>query len=101
MHSTIPMMALLILGLHSDAAFGQASAPLSQTPSESNASDSVLTRQTSVVVVPALVRSKAGAMVYTLQADDFVLTDDGVAQKLTLEQETGGEPLALVVVIEV
>jgi VWFA-related protein len=29
-----------------------------------------------------------------------VLTDDGVPQKLTLEQDTGGEPLALVVDIE-
>ena len=30
-----------------------------------------------------------------------MLTDDGIPQKLTLEQETGGEPLALVVAIEV
>jgi VWFA-related protein len=32
--------------------------------------------------------------------DDFALTDDGVPQKLTLEQDTGGEPLALVVVVQ-
>jgi VWFA-related protein len=62
---------------------------------------SVLTVQTSVVVVPTLVRTKAGAMVYTLQAEDFKLTDNGVQQALTLEHETGGEPLALVVVVEV
>ena len=30
-----------------------------------------------------------------------MVTDDGVAQKLTLEQDTGREPLALVVVVEV
>jgi VWFA-related protein len=59
-----------------------------------------LSRQTTLVVVPALVRDKAGKLVYALTADDFVLTDDGVPQKLTLEQDTGGEPLALVVVIE-
>jgi VWFA-related protein len=56
--------------------------------------------QTSNVLVPALVRDSAGNVVYTLPADDFVLTDDGVPQKLTLLQDTGGEPLALVIVIE-
>ncbi len=101
MHSTIPLMALSILGLHAHMGLGQVSPPVAQTPSASNAPDSVLTSQTSVVLVPALVRSKAGAMVYTLQAEDFRLTDDGVPQKLILEQETGGEPLALVVVVEV
>jgi VWFA-related protein len=63
--------------------------------------DSVLTTQTTVVVVPALVRTHTGALVYTLQADDFKLTDDGVPQTLTLEHETGGEPLALVVLVEI
>ena len=56
--------------------------------------------QTTDVLVPALVRDAAGKVVYTLQADDFVLTDDGVPQELTLLQDTGGEPLALVIVIE-
>jgi VWFA-related protein len=61
-----------------------------------------LTSQSALVVVPALVRdkSKAGQLVFTLTADDFQLTDDGIPQKLHLEQDTGGEPLALVVDIE-
>jgi hypothetical protein len=62
--------------------------------------DSSFAGQTSNVLVPALVRDAAGKVVYTLQADDFVLTDDGVPQELTLLQDTGGEPLALVIVIE-
>lgn len=61
----------------------------------------VFSTQTSVVIVPALVRTRAGEMVYTLNADDFVLTDNGVPQKLTLEQDTGAEPMALVVVVEI
>jgi VWFA-related protein len=60
-----------------------------------------LTAETSVVLVPALVRDRSGDPVFTLTADDFKLTDGGVPQKLTLEQDTGGEPLAMVVVIEV
>jgi hypothetical protein len=47
------------------------------------------------------VRTHAGALVFTLKNDDFVLTDDSVPQKVTLEEDTGGEPLALVVVVEV
>lgn len=62
---------------------------------------SVFTSQTTNVVVPALVKTADGKIVYTLEADDFVLTDDGVAQKLTLQHETGAEPLALVILIEV
>ena len=60
-----------------------------------------LRSQTNVVLVPALVRTTSGALVYTLNASDFALTDDGVPQTLTLERDSGGEPLALVVVVEV
>ncbi|QNI36404.1 VWA domain-containing protein [Edaphobacter albus] len=60
-----------------------------------------LSTRSTLVLVPALVRNKAGELVYTLSAEDFTLTDDGIPQKLTLEQDTGGEPLALVVILEV
>ena len=53
-----------------------------------------------LVLVPALVRDKSGGLIHMLSANDFVLTDDGVAQRLKLEEDTGGEPLALVVVME-
>lgn len=57
--------------------------------------------RTTVVLVPALVRTKTGELVYTLGADDFKLTDDGVPQSLTLGADSGAAPLALVVVVEV
>ncbi|HWZ00530.1 MAG TPA: VWA domain-containing protein [Edaphobacter sp.] len=62
---------------------------------------SLLSTRSTLVLAPALVRNKSGELVYTLAANDFLLTDDGVPQKLTLEQDTGGEALALVVVIEI
>jgi VWFA-related protein len=68
------------------------------TPGEQG---SIFTSQTTDVLVPTLVRDASGKIVYTLQAADFALTDDGVPQKLTLQHETGNEPLALVIVIEV
>ena len=61
---------------------------------------STLSARSTLVLVPALVRNKAHELIFTLKADDFVLTDDGVSQKLRLEEDTGGEPLALVVVLE-
>lgn len=70
------------------------------TQDTSSAQATTLTARSTLVLVPALVRNKAGELVYTLKANDFVLTDDGVLQKLTLEQDTGGEPLALVVDLE-
>jgi VWFA-related protein len=60
-----------------------------------------ISASSTLVLVPALVRDKAAQLVYTLNADDFTLTDDGIPQKLHLEEDTGGEPLAIVVVIEV
>jgi VWFA-related protein len=74
-----------------------AQAPVAPTPQTSTPT---LNANSTLVLVPALVRNKAGDLVFTLKADDFALTDDGVPQKLTLEQDTGGEPLALVVDIE-
>ena len=74
------------------AAFAQTQTPAEPTPT-------ISTRST-LVLVPALVRDKSGELVFTLKTDDFILTDDGIPQKLTLEQDTDGLPLALVVDIE-
>jgi VWFA-related protein len=75
-------------------------AAFAQTPLSSSSQSSALTMRSTLVVVPALVKNKAGELVFTLSAKDFVLTDDGIEQKLKLEEDTGGEPLALVVVVE-
>ena len=75
-------------------------AAVAQAPASPAAQNTVLSTHSTLIVVPALVRNKAGELVFTLAAKDFVLTDDGIEQKLTLEEDTGGEPLALVVVVE-
>jgi VWFA-related protein len=74
---------------------------LAQAPTPPASQAPVLNAHSTLVVVPALVRNKAGELVFSFTANDFVLTDDGVPQKLMLDEDTGGEPLALVVVIEV
>ena len=58
--------------------------------------------RSSLVVVPALVKTKSGQIVFTLKADDFIVKDDGIPQKLRLEEDTDSQPLAaLVIVVEV
>jgi VWFA-related protein len=72
-----------------------------QTPEPAlDAETTTITMRSTLVVVPALVKTKSGALVYTLKADDFVLTDDGVPQTLRLDEDTGEQPLALVICVE-
>ena len=54
---------------------------------------------TTLVVVPTLVQTQDKAAAFSLTADDFILTDDGVPQKVTLEEESS-RPLSLVVLIQ-
>ena len=53
-----------------------------------------------VVFVPALVKTKSGETVFSLTANDFILTDNGVPQTLRLETDADSQPLALVVIVE-
>ena len=59
-----------------------------------------LRTQTSLVLVPTLVRDAHNELVFGLEAKDFLLTDDGIPQPLRLEQDLTGQPLALVVVLQ-
>src|ERR1700730_8378451 len=54
---------------------------------------------TTLVVVPTLVQTAGKEPVFSLTAADFVLTDNGVPQKVTLEEETK-RPLSLVVLMQ-
>ena len=76
------------------------SASLLHAQPPASAPEPSLRTQSTLVLVPALVRNAAGTPVYTLKASDFRLTDDGVEQALTLDDNAGGEPLALVIAVE-
>ena len=54
---------------------------------------------TTLVVVPTLVQTANKETAPSLKAEDFVLTDNGVPQKVTLEEETK-RPLSLVVLMQ-
>ena len=66
---------------------------------QSDKDQSTLTVRSNLVEVPILVKTK-GEVVFQLTADDFLLTDNGVPQHLTLDQDTDSQALALAIVVE-
>jgi VWFA-related protein len=60
-----------------------------------------LRARTNLVVVPTLVESSSGEPVFNLTAKDFVVTDNGVEQKVRLDNETYKQPISIVVLLQV
>jgi len=59
-----------------------------------------LRMQSNVVLVPTLVQTKSGELVYLLKSPDFTVRDNGVQQKVHLDGDTSQQPIALVVAIQ-
>jgi VWFA-related protein len=70
-------------------------------PLPSSHSDATTLRVTAQeVLVPTLVEKRGGGIVYGLKPDDFVLEDNGVRQKIRVQEEMDTAPVALVVAVE-
>jgi VWFA-related protein len=52
------------------------------------------------VLVPTLVEKPHGGIIYGLKSEDFIVEDDGVPQKIRLQEEMDTAPVALVVAVE-
>lgn len=59
----------------------------------------VLSSTATLVLVPTLVQSSAGELVHTLEASNFRVTDNGVAQQVALERMER-QPIAMVVLMQ-
>lgn len=90
-------LGLILLAGYSLAPAANAQAGKQQPPEPSSP---VLRARSNVVLVPALVKTKSGEVVFSLTADDFILTDNGIPQAVKLEPDTDSEPLALAVIVE-
>lgn len=66
----------------------------------SSANQPTLRVTTQEVLVPTLVESHDGGILYGLKPDDFILEDNGVPQKIRVQEEMDTAPVALVVAIE-
>jgi len=86
------LSTVLLSGVAASAQSSEPSSASSQIPS--------LAVRSNLVLVPALVKTKAGEIVFSLTADDFILTDNGVPQSLRLEPDTDSQPLALAVIVQ-
>ena len=73
--------------------------PPATMPNES-ADHSTFQVTTTEVLVPTLVEKKDGSILYGLKPDDFVLEDNGVPQKIRVQEEMDTAPVALVVAVE-
>lgn len=89
---------------------GQSFASRASTSHTSSSRGSAFRQQTSppvvqsesnVVLVPTLVRTKAGDVVHGLSASDFIVDDDGIEQSVRLNDSPDFEPLSIVVALEV
>jgi VWFA-related protein len=55
---------------------------------------------TSVVIVPTLVEQANGQVLYGLKAKDFEVLDNGVPQKVQVDDDLDAQPVSLVVCVE-
>jgi VWFA-related protein len=55
---------------------------------------------TSVVIVPTLVEKSNGDVLYGLKPQDFSVLDDGIEQKLHVDDDLDAQPVSLVVCVE-
>jgi VWFA-related protein len=86
---------VLLPFLCSTVSQGQSNAPDVQTNPPPFRSEST------VVLVPTLVRTKSGEVVHGLTADDFIVEDNGVDQSVRLDNSVDIEPLSVVVTVEI
>jgi VWFA-related protein len=100
------LAALLLSGLAlSSSIFAQQLPPIEPPATPPAAAEQATPTATfrvnsNVVLVPTLVEQKNGDVVYTLGAKDFTVTDNGVPQKIRVDDDMDTTPVSLVVCIE-
>jgi VWFA-related protein len=65
-----------------------------------HADSSTLRVTANEVLVPTLVEKRGGGILYGLKPEDFVLEDNGVRQKIRVQEEMDTAPVSLVVAVE-
>ncbi len=100
-HWTPALVVLMTLAFPQTLTSQQLPPPEPPKPVPSGQGDPTVIRSTTnVVLVPTLVEKDHGQVVYGLKQGDFVLEDNGVPQKLNVEEEMDSAPVALVVAVE-
>src|SRR5215469_16141133 len=93
------LLSLCGLPLLAPAPVGAQQPPPAEPPQPMPGSDAdipTLRVTTKEVLVPTLVEKRGGGIVYGLKGDDFVVEDNGVPQKVQVQEEMDTAPVALV-----
>jgi VWFA-related protein len=102
----VGLAMLFLLGMAGAAVLAQQlpapepALPLPGSQPGSQSDTPTLRVTTNVVLVPTLVEKDHGQVIYGLKSGDFVLEDNGVPQKLRVEEDMDTAPVALVVAVE-
>ncbi|MHB1935323.1 MAG: VWA domain-containing protein [Acidobacteriaceae bacterium] len=88
--------AAFLVTLSGTCALAQKAKP----PASQNVQPVQIRTQADLVMVPTLVKTNAGELVYTLTSQDFSISDNGIEQRVTLTDGASQQPLALVVVVQ-
>lgn len=74
--------------------------PGRELPSQRDPGVPTLKVTSNLVLVPTLVQGPGGQTVYSLKAGDFTVLDDGVPQKVNLDEDMDLSPVSLVVCVQ-
>ncbi len=97
------MVLFMALSLAAAAAAGAQQLPPIEPPKPmpgTTPNSQTLHVTTTEVLVPTLVEKKDGGVIYGLKPSDFIVEDDGVPQKIRVQEEMDTAPVALVVAVE-
>lgn len=97
------VLGVAVMGFAAIASAQQQQIPPPEPPLPlpgSNPDQPTIRVTTQEVLVPTLVEKHDGGIFYGLKADDFVLEDNGIPQKIHVQEEMDSAPVALVVAIE-
>ncbi len=96
MSLSLLLLPLLLLAGGLGEALGQA--VLGQDVPASEAT--TIRVNSSVVLVPTLVEKKDGSVLYGLSQKDFVVQDNGVPQKVHVDDDLDSQPVSIVIAVE-
>src|SRR6476660_7429362 len=88
-----PALIACLFVVHAGLTAAQAQRQTDQQPP-------TLRTQSNVVLVPTLVKDRAGKLVFGLQASDFMIEDNGVAQQVSMDEAEPQKAVSLVVAIQ-
>jgi VWFA-related protein len=98
MGSVRRVLPLLMLSIVCAPGLAQENQPPQTQPNA--APGFTLETQSNIVMLPTQVEWKHGEILYTLKAEQFIVEDNGVPQKIKLDEDTDALGLSLVVTVE-